>query len=82
VLITFFDIKGTVHFPFIPQGETVNQAYYVEILKRLPEAVHREKRLGSTTGFSITTMHQLTRHCQGASGPKINYQNVTPTLLS
>jgi hypothetical protein len=35
MLITFFDIKGTVHF------ETVNQAY-VEILKRLREAVHRK----------------------------------------
>jgi hypothetical protein len=32
VLITFFDIKGTVHFEFIPQGQRVNKAYYVEIL--------------------------------------------------
>jgi hypothetical protein len=39
-LITFFDIKGTVHFELIP---TVNQAYYVELLKRLREAVHRKK---------------------------------------
>jgi len=32
LLITFFDIKGTVHFTFIPQDQIVNQAYeyYVE----------------------------------------------------
>jgi hypothetical protein len=43
MLITFFDIKGIVHFQFIPQGQTVNQAYYVEILKRLREAVCRKR---------------------------------------
>jgi hypothetical protein len=34
MLITFFNIKGTVHFEFIPQGQAVNQAYYVEIMKQ------------------------------------------------
>jgi len=37
--ITLFDVKGTVHFGFIPQGQIVNQAYYVEILKWLCEPV-------------------------------------------
>jgi transposase len=43
MLISFFDIKGTVHFEFIPQGQTVNQAYYVKTVKWLHEAVHKER---------------------------------------
>jgi hypothetical protein len=42
VLITFFNIKDVIHFEFIPQDQSVNQAYYVEMLKQLHEAVHRK----------------------------------------
>jgi len=43
MLIAFFDIKCIVYFEFIPQGQTVNQTYYVEILKRLREAMLSER---------------------------------------
>jgi len=43
LLITFFNIDGIVHFEFILQGQTADQAYYVEILKRLHEALRRKR---------------------------------------
>jgi transposase len=42
MFISFFDIKGTVHFEFIPPCQTVNQTYYVEKTKWLHVAVHRK----------------------------------------
>jgi len=42
-LVTCFDIQGIVHFEFISQGQTVNYAYYVKILKRLRWDVRRKR---------------------------------------
>jgi hypothetical protein len=42
MFITFFCIKDIVRFELIPQGQTINQAYYVEILKGLREGVCRK----------------------------------------
>ena len=43
MLICFFDIKGLVHFEFVPQGQTVNQLFYLEVLKRLSDVVRRKR---------------------------------------
>jgi len=41
MLICFFDSQGIAHTEFVPQGQTVNQFYYREILERLRKRVVR-----------------------------------------
>jgi hypothetical protein len=43
MLVIFFDCEGTVHQEFVPPGQTMNQNYYLEVLKRLREHVHRKR---------------------------------------
>ena len=43
MLICFFHQKGIVHKQFVPPGQTVNAAFYVEVLKRLWEIVRRKR---------------------------------------
>ena len=43
MLITFFDVRSIVHSEFLPQGQTINQQVYKEILRLLLRPV-REKR--------------------------------------
>ena len=44
MLITFFDIKGIVHFEFLQQGQTVNQYVHKEILWHLMRSVRDKRR--------------------------------------
>ena len=43
MLLAFFDVHGIVHAEFLPQGQTINQHVYKNILLRLMRSV-REKR--------------------------------------
>jgi len=39
MLVTFFGIRGFVHYKFVPNGQRVNQVYYLEVLEKLREKV-------------------------------------------
>lgn len=43
MLICFFDARGVVHREFVPEGQTVNQDFYIQVLRRLREAVRRKR---------------------------------------
>ena len=43
MLLTFFSIRGIVHYKFVPTGQTVNQVYYLKALERLREKVRRKR---------------------------------------
>ena len=45
MLIAFFDVRGIVDAEFLPQGQTINQHNYKNILRRFMRSV-REKRRG------------------------------------
>ncbi|UYV71503.1 hypothetical protein LAZ67_8003522 [Cordylochernes scorpioides] len=43
LLTVFFDFRGVVHHEFLPQGRTVNEEYYLQVMRNLREAI-RQKR--------------------------------------
>jgi len=43
MLIVFFGMEGIVHYEYVPQGQTVNQEFYLQILKHLRLAVSRKR---------------------------------------
>jgi hypothetical protein len=43
MFIHFFNIRGIVYFEFVPKGTTVNQTFYMKVLKRLTDAVRHKQ---------------------------------------
>jgi len=35
MIIVFFDSRGTMHKEFVPPGQTINHAFYKDVLERL-----------------------------------------------
>ena len=44
MIIVFFDSRGIVHKEFVPPGQTVNHAFYKDVLERLRKRVQRVRR--------------------------------------
>jgi len=43
MLISFFDANGIVHKEFVPPGQTVNQQFYLKVLKTLRDSVRKKR---------------------------------------
>ena len=43
MLTVFFDDQGVVHHEYAPEGQTINKQYYLEVLRRLRDAVRRKR---------------------------------------
>ena len=50
MLIALFDMEGIVHYKYVPQGQTVNQQFYLQGLKHLRRAVSRNRPQKRATG--------------------------------
>jgi len=42
-LTVFIDYNDIVHHEFLPEGQTVNKEYYLDVMRRLREAVRQKK---------------------------------------
>jgi len=65
MLLTFLILEGLFFMIMYQMDKTVNQVYYLEVLKRLQKKLdgNDPNFLPTTHGSYITTMHLLTRDC-------------------
>ena len=87
MLVCFFDVRGLIHFEFVPQGQTVNQHLYVEILTRLRESVRRKRPDLWKSGWML---HHDNASCHNALSvtqflskfniPQVEYPPYSPDL--
>jgi hypothetical protein len=80
----FLQYNSYIHFELIPQGQTVNQIYYVEILKLLHEAMYSKMPWTLTQQLNSPSWQFSSSQgtpCQALSDQKIEYWSGTHTLL-
>ena len=42
-MIVFFDIHGIVYLHWVPEGQTINQHYYLHVLAELRERIRKKR---------------------------------------
>ena len=62
IMIVFFDIRGVIYIDWVPEGQTVNQVYYKNVLTTLRERCDEGDQTCERMphGFFITTTRQHT----------------------
>ncbi|GBL91735.1 hypothetical protein AVEN_71374-1 [Araneus ventricosus] len=53
MLVAFFGNEGVVHHEFVPDGQSVNGPFYMQVLKRLREAIRRKRPAKWQGGWSL-----------------------------
>lgn len=43
MLTIFFDIRGIIHFEFLPEGRTMDKHYYLDVMKRLRDEICKKR---------------------------------------
>jgi len=64
MLIVFFVMEGIVHYEYVPQGQTVNQQFYLQVLKRLRLAFSRKRPQKRAAG--VWALHHENAQAQTA----------------
>jgi len=60
MITVFFDSRSIVHKEFVPPGQTVNHAFYKDVLERLRKRSSESERTLQTTGCFTTITRRLT----------------------
>ena len=63
MLIAFFDSDGIIHKEFVPAGQTVNSAFYEEVLKWLLRRIHCVRPELHRTGQWMLLHDNAPVHC-------------------
>jgi hypothetical protein len=77
MLICFLNIRGIIYYEFVFEGTTVNQTFYVEVLKSLIDAIrHKQGELWRDRSLLLhhenTVAHSLLQVLQFLAGSGIS----------